>query len=192
MTPANDGAAARRPALLDAAAQVFLRYGYKKTSMDEVARAAGLSRPGLYLHFPTKDLLFREAVTHLLDHALSAARDALRDAKRPLEDRIVEGFVAVHSHTIGSGITAQQMAELIDSTNALASETVAKHERLFRDELIRALEASGTRFVQGIAAPELADLLTVFSIGLKHRTASLPQYRKRLHEAVRLLCRTER
>ena len=44
----------RRSRLLEAALGVFLRYGYKKTSMDEVARAADLSRQGLYLHFATK------------------------------------------------------------------------------------------------------------------------------------------
>jgi AcrR family transcriptional regulator len=34
----------RRAALLAAAAEVFARYGYRKASMDDVARAAGLSR----------------------------------------------------------------------------------------------------------------------------------------------------
>ena len=32
--------------ILDAAIEVFLRHGYKKTSMDELAAGAGLSRPG--------------------------------------------------------------------------------------------------------------------------------------------------
>jgi AcrR family transcriptional regulator len=52
----------RRAALLAAAAEVFARYGYRKASMDDVARAAGLSRQGLYLHYPTKDALFKAAV----------------------------------------------------------------------------------------------------------------------------------
>jgi AcrR family transcriptional regulator len=189
MAMANDSAGSRRGELLDAAARVFLRYGYRKTSMDEVARAADLSRPGLYLHFPTKELLFREAVAHLLDRALTAARQALADVKRPLDDRIVDGFAAVHGHTIGSGVSAQHMAELIDSTNALASDTVADHERSFRDALIRTLEPNaGT--TRAITAPELADLLTVISVGLKHRTDSLAEYRERMRAAVRLLCDT--
>jgi len=195
MTVATDAAAARRSELLDAAIQVFLRYGYKKTSMDEVARAAGLSRPGLYLYFPAKELLFREAVSHLLARALSVARTSLVDVKRPLEDRIVDAFAAVHGHTIGSGVSAQHMAELIDFTNELASETVAEHDRAFKNELIRALTTAAPksrRVTQGIAAPQLADLLTVISVGLKHGTASLAEYRERLHEAVGLLSKHER
>ena len=40
-----------------AATATFLRYGFKKTSMDDVAQAAGVSRQGLYLYFETKDVL---------------------------------------------------------------------------------------------------------------------------------------
>ena len=41
----------RQEAVLEAAVGVFARYGFRKTSMDEVARAAGVSRQGLYLQF---------------------------------------------------------------------------------------------------------------------------------------------
>ena len=186
--------AGRRVELLDAAAQVFLRYGYKKTTMDEVARAAGVSRPGLYLHFPAKELLFRAAVTHLLERALSAAREALRNTKQPLEVRIVDGFVGVHGHTIGRGVSAEHMAELIESANAFAREAVDEYERDFRDELIGAIKsgaAKGKSPTSGMSATELAGLLTLISFGLKHRAPTLAEYRDRLRDAVRLLCRSD-
>jgi AcrR family transcriptional regulator len=186
--------AGRRVELLDAAAQVFLRYGYKKTTMDEVARAAGLSRPGLYLHFPAKELIFRAAVAHLLERALSAAREALRNVKRPLDVRIVEGFVAVHGHTIGRGVSAEHLAELIDSANVFAKEDVDRYEQGFRDELIGAIKSGTAKprsAAPGMTPTELADLLTLISYGLKHRAPTLAEYRDRLREAVRLLCRSE-
>jgi AcrR family transcriptional regulator len=46
---------------LAAAATVFLRFGYRKTAMEDIARAAGMSRQGLYLHYATKEELFRAA-----------------------------------------------------------------------------------------------------------------------------------
>ena len=52
----------RRSRVLEAALGVFLRYGFRKTSMDEVARAADLSRQGLYLQFATKE--FSAQATH--------------------------------------------------------------------------------------------------------------------------------
>ena len=51
--PADD----RRDTLFHAAAGVFPRYGFRKTSMDDLARAAGLSRQARYLHFATKEAL---------------------------------------------------------------------------------------------------------------------------------------
>src|SRR5258708_12392486 len=64
----------QREAILMAATGIFLRYGFKKTSMDDVARAAGVSRQGLYLYFDTKDLLFRESLQHLMSGLISNAR----------------------------------------------------------------------------------------------------------------------
>ncbi|MEJ1972949.1 MAG: helix-turn-helix domain-containing protein [Lacunisphaera sp.] len=59
----------RRTALLEAALGVFARFGYRKTSMDEVARAAQISRQGLYLHFANKEELFRATVQQAVEDA---------------------------------------------------------------------------------------------------------------------------
>jgi TetR/AcrR family transcriptional regulator of autoinduction and epiphytic fitness len=64
---------ARRERVLAVALEVFGRYGFRKASMDEIARAAGMSRQGLYLHFASKDALFRAAV---LEPRVVAALDA--------------------------------------------------------------------------------------------------------------------
>ena len=45
--------------ILDAALAVFCRYGYRKTSMLDIAQAAGMSRAALYLHFKNKEDVFR-------------------------------------------------------------------------------------------------------------------------------------
>src|SRR5258708_37760636 len=87
---------AQREAILVAATAAFLRYGFKKTSMDDVARAAGVSRQGLYLYFDTKDLLFREALQHLLPHLISTAHAEAEDGNLNLRYRLVSPFEAVH------------------------------------------------------------------------------------------------
>jgi DNA-binding transcriptional regulator YbjK len=45
--------------ILDAALPVFVRYGFRKASMSDIARAAGISRASLYLSFNSKEELFR-------------------------------------------------------------------------------------------------------------------------------------
>src|SRR5258708_23382447 len=76
-TPEAEPADARQAAVLEAAVGVFARYGYRKTSMDEVARAAGVSRQGLYLQFANKEELFPQAVGQSLNRHLNAALPAL-------------------------------------------------------------------------------------------------------------------
>lgn len=57
----------KRDRAVAAAADQFMRYGYNRTRMGDIARACGMSRPALYLLFPSKDDAFREAVLHLND-----------------------------------------------------------------------------------------------------------------------------
>src|SRR4051812_11136713 len=95
--------AARRAAILEAATGVFLRYGFKKTSMDDLARAAGLSRQGLYLHFATKDALFKEAVLQVIARTRAAGRAALARDSLDVEERLLGAFEAVHGQAIGEG-----------------------------------------------------------------------------------------
>ena len=62
---------------MKAAASVFMRYGYARTTMAELAAAAQLSRPSLYEIFPGKDDLFDAVVRHLGDEMLQEFREAL-------------------------------------------------------------------------------------------------------------------
>src|SRR3954453_16544740 len=91
LDPSQAGADSRRLALLEAACGVFARYGYRKTSMDEVARAAQISRQGLYLHFANKDDLFRAMLKQPINTSMAAAMRAL-NGEASLADRILGGF----------------------------------------------------------------------------------------------------
>ena len=97
-SPATSGArianAGRRELVLAAALDTFARYGYRKTSMEDVARAAAISRPGLYLLFGSKQELFTAAVTQALDQSLAAAAGALAGTTRPLRDRLLDAVAA--------------------------------------------------------------------------------------------------
>lgn len=44
--------------ILEAAESCFSRFGYQKTSMEDIAREAGISRRSVYRHFPDKAILF--------------------------------------------------------------------------------------------------------------------------------------
>lgn len=54
--------AGKSAAILDAAGDLFLEQGFERTSMDEVARSAGVSKQTVYAHFLNKEQLFRAVI----------------------------------------------------------------------------------------------------------------------------------
>src|ERR1700738_4203333 len=119
---------AQREAILVAATAAFLRYGFKKTSMDDVARAAGVSRQGLYLYFDTKDFLFREALQHLVSHLIRAAHAVAEDGNLSLRDRLVGAFEAVHCSAFHNA-SREDALELLQSAQSAAAALLVQLER---------------------------------------------------------------
>lgn len=78
---------------LAAAHELFVRGGIRRTSIDDVARAAGLGRATVYRKFATKDDLVAAVLRRELDEWLRTLDDATRDIAA-FEQRNVEGFVA--------------------------------------------------------------------------------------------------
>lgn len=71
--------------------EVFAHYGLSKTSMRDLAEAAGVSRQTLYNRFKTKEELLHWAVTSVTDACADLALTALQGDGTP-EDRIVDFF----------------------------------------------------------------------------------------------------
>ncbi len=87
-----------RAHLLDSARGVFSAHGYELASVAQIADAAGLSKGALYVHFESKEALFREL---LVDHVKrrSAATAATLEPDLPLREaimRIIEGAWAIY------------------------------------------------------------------------------------------------
>jgi AcrR family transcriptional regulator len=70
-------AMARRSLVVEAAATVFMRYGYARTTMQDIAQAAGLTRPTLYLTFADKESVFHAVIETLVVSNLAAIREGL-------------------------------------------------------------------------------------------------------------------
>src|ERR1700759_1969729 len=78
----------RRDAILIAAIGVFARFGFKKTSVDDIARAAGISKQGLYLHFASKEEVFVAGFKKYLTENHAEMERALFRDSAPLFDRL--------------------------------------------------------------------------------------------------------
>lgn len=162
----------------------FARFGYRKTSMEEVARAARISRPGLYFLFSSKETLFRAAVTQALDRDITAVEHVLADSDRPLPERLVEAFDQWAGRYIGGPLT-QDAARVVADHPDILGEIAEAAPRRFEQLITDAIAAESGR----AAAVPVAQTLISASIGLKHQVASRDLYLERLAVAVGLLAR---
>ncbi|MES3023947.1 MAG: TetR/AcrR family transcriptional regulator [Pseudomonadota bacterium] len=188
---ALDTGDARRDAILQGALGVFLRYGFKKTSMDDLARAVDLSRQGLYLHFPNKEALFKECVIFLTRQSLATARAALARDDLPLEERLLGAFVALKRNSDGSDMSQEHMAELFATATQLVAPALEELNTALVADLARTLEASGLAAKwqgAGLTAADLAQHLHAASHGIKHSVKTAAEYRDGMRVAVRLVC----
>jgi AcrR family transcriptional regulator len=83
----------RRTQLLSVAVEVFAERGFHATSMDEVAEAAGVTKPVLYQHFPSKRALYRELLDEVDEQLVARLVEATAGAASGRE-RVQEGFAA--------------------------------------------------------------------------------------------------
>ena len=56
-----------RAAILSAGLDIFSQYGFRGTTLDQIADAAGLSKPNLLYYFPSKDAIYTALLERLLD-----------------------------------------------------------------------------------------------------------------------------
>lgn len=77
---------------IDAAEACFERYGVTKTTMEDIARMAGVSRPTVYRHFADRDRLIL-AVVMRRARALIGKVQAVTRRQETLEDQLVEGLL---------------------------------------------------------------------------------------------------
>jgi AcrR family transcriptional regulator len=80
----------RADRILDAAAELILRWGYKKTTIDDIARQAGVAKGTIYLHWKTREDLFMALLTR---EDLKLAEDMKQRIASDPEGATLRGFI---------------------------------------------------------------------------------------------------
>jgi AcrR family transcriptional regulator len=85
--------------IVSAAEACFARFGVGKTTMDDVAREAGLSRPTIYRHFASRDDLLVAVVAQRTEQLLARAGGFI-DSRPTLASKVSDGLVRI----VGDGL----------------------------------------------------------------------------------------
>ena len=108
--------------LLNTAMDVFMRHGYRKTSMNDVAAAADISRQGLYLHFSSKEELFKASMTHAIGWMRAYVDETLGKTELPLEERLYLVFDTLMGRHVG--MLSADSFDLAEATAGLTGELI--------------------------------------------------------------------
>jgi len=165
----------RRSKILVGATKVFLAYGFQRTTMDDIARAAEISRPALYVLFRNKSDIYRAIASEFLEQVIVITRKVLERADSSFEVRLREattGFTCLLAEIEDS----PHGVELLDMQNSLAGDIVgAGRERLveiFAGAINAEVRATGRDLKAcGLSPSGLASLLLDALDGMKARRA---------------------
>ena len=164
----------RQDEIVDAAIPIFLRFGYKKASMDAVAAAVNLSRQAVYLHFPSKEALFSAVVNSLCRTTRQTAHVALWRDGLTLGQQLLAAFDETMPHE-----SMELLSELLTTARELVPQSVLDIDTLVVQEVSARLHAAlGRRQwpVLGVTVEQAANVLQASSYGLKEQTHSRDEY----------------
>lgn len=149
---------------MEGASKVFLQYGYRQSTLDEIARKAEVSRPALYQYFADKADIFREVVSRLCEETLAQARSQLAN-DAPLSHRIAGALRAKYAPMVEQIGRSPHSAELFDRNarvaGDLAQEAHSQLEKYLQAEFRKAQDQGlidlKTRGLSALAAARLFD-----------------------------------
>jgi TetR/AcrR family transcriptional regulator, regulator of autoinduction and epiphytic fitness len=175
--------------VLSVALEVFGRYGFRKTSMDEVARSADISRQGLYLYFASKEALFRAAVRQELDTALTEASRCLDEENVALEDRVVGALDAWMGRFVGS-MLASDIGNMLENSAMQLGNMATEFSAAFEARLTSAIGTGTTetdRRRLGVTPEEITGMLHAVGKGWRFQVDSRSEFVAKVTVAVRLV-----
>jgi AcrR family transcriptional regulator len=178
----------KQQTILDAAWQSFSTYGFRKTSMDDIARAAGMSRPALYLRYRNKEDICRSLVRFYYETSVQRLTDALA-TDGPVPEVLSAAFLAQGGEIIEKMLSSPHGVELLDAGSAIAADIVEAGEAELRavyatwlKDQARAghLRFSGT-------AEDVAATITAALKGMKTLGPSFASYQLHVAQLGRLI-----
>ena len=181
----------RRAQLLEVAMSVFADGGFASTTMEEIAHRAGVTKPVLYQHFPSKAALYRELLATITAEVSAAILGAASDADGP-RDQVVKGFTAFFSYVSSHNPeflllydrTGWHDAHASDPVHSIEDELIERidplidaglhpmHRRVLAAAVVSMAEGVGRRWLVG-GPPVAPEVMQERSEGLANVVAQL-------------------
>ena len=159
-------------AIVLAGLQLFTQYGYRKTSVDDIARAAQVAKRTVYLHFENKAAVFLAILDYLADQVRQRCA-AAEHAEGSAVDRLaglLDAYFGMGFELFGK---SEHMPELKETFSRLARTRIVDLNAEYENRLakfLRLLEKAGQigRPPQGLTLEQVVHILIRAAEGAKH------------------------
>lgn len=164
-------------AILAAAFEAFAAYGFKRTSMEDIAGIAGMSRSALYLRYRNKEDILRTLARTCLDQGLDDMAAVLARPGLSIEQALLDGLIAKDGVYMQAVLGTPHGAEIVDEGLAATKDIVEDIEARLRTILTEWLQRQ--TLPDGVGTPaEVADTIVTAVHGLKLTSRSFAAYRE--------------
>jgi AcrR family transcriptional regulator len=172
----------KKTKVLTAARSVFLRYGFRRVTMNDIAEAAGVSRPALYLLFESKEEIFIGVYRQWVDETLAEIEGAMATATTS-QKKMECAFEIWAVRPFGLMMNSPEAKELMECSLGFAQDALSQGYLKFELMLVPFLATltSGHPAKASIAPERIAHILASAVRGFK-QTASDPVELRRLIE----------
>jgi AcrR family transcriptional regulator len=129
----------KRERILDAAQRLFVRYGVKRTSIDDVAQEAGIAKGTVYLSFKSKAELFAAIADRLCANTHADAQRIILEAT-PLVERLVgilDCYIGATHRLVAQSPHIAELTASKEALSAAAFDTLERHIRSLLGALLR-------------------------------------------------------
>jgi AcrR family transcriptional regulator len=177
----------KKSRILAAARSVFLRYGFKRVNMNDIADAAGMSRPALYVLFKNKEEIFIEAYLRWIDETIAQVEAAMAQTASP-KDKMARAFEIWAVGPFEMTMASLAAEELVDCNFPFAQAARKQGYAIF-EATIASVAASLSETLPAashIAPGRIARVLASAVRGFKQTAASPDDMRQMIDELLQL------
>jgi AcrR family transcriptional regulator len=168
----TEGGSAKRNAIVMAGLQLFTQYGYRKTSIDDIALAAQVAKRTVYLNFKNKAAVFLAILEYLGDHVRQRCA-AAEAANGTAVDRLTGLLDAYYGMGFEIFSKSAHMPELEEAFSKLARARIGDLNTEYEDRLarfLRSLQKTGAIGgpPRGLTLEKIVYILVRAAEGAKH------------------------
>lgn len=169
----------KREKILAAAHRVFLRFGYRRTTMKDLADAVEMSRPALYLLYANKEEIFRAVICRYFNQASQLSETSWQKQEgltnqlaAVMQIWVVDPYIEISASPEARDIYEAGFTFAVDLKEEFTQRYASQLEEVLNQS--RQIKAKW-RPRQGLAIQQIAELMARSTLGLKREVRELDQ-----------------